>query len=88
MTIPHHETDKPTFREVSKEALLFLLRPLVRWLSVMRVRPDTLTVIGWTLALCAAVLFGLGYARVAGLVMLRAVYSTRSTAPSPARRTG
>lgn len=36
----------------------------------MRVRPDTLTVIGWTLALCSAVLFGLGYARVAGLVML------------------
>jgi CDP-diacylglycerol---glycerol-3-phosphate 3-phosphatidyltransferase len=36
----------------------------------MRVRPDTLTVIGWTLALGAAVLFGLGYARVAGLVML------------------
>jgi len=36
----------------------------------MRVRPDTLTVVGWTLALGAAVLFGLGYARVAGLVML------------------
>ena len=26
MTIPHHEKDKPTFREVFKEALLFLLR--------------------------------------------------------------
>ncbi len=36
----------------------------------MRVRPDTLTVVGWTLALCAAVLFGLGHARVAGAVML------------------
>jgi len=36
----------------------------------MRVRPDTLTVVGWTLALCAAVLFGLGYARIAGAVML------------------
>jgi CDP-diacylglycerol--glycerol-3-phosphate 3-phosphatidyltransferase len=36
----------------------------------MRVRPDTLTVIGWTLALVAAVLFGLGYARIAGAVML------------------
>src|SRR5919112_1722080 len=70
MTIPHHEPDKPTFREVSKEALLFLLRPLVRWLSVMRVRPDTLTVVGWTLALCAAILFGFGYTRIAGLVML------------------
>jgi len=70
MTIPHHEPGKPSFRETSKEALLFVLRPAVRWLSVMRVRPDTLTVVGWTLALGAAVLFGLGYARVAGLVML------------------
>ena len=32
----------------------------------MRVRPDTLTVVGWTLALVAAVLFGLGHVRVAG----------------------
>jgi CDP-diacylglycerol--glycerol-3-phosphate 3-phosphatidyltransferase len=70
VTIPHRERSKPSFREASKEALLFVLRPLVRWLSVMRVRPDTLTVIGWTLALGAAVLFGLGYARLAGLVML------------------
>ena len=70
MSIPHRERGKPSFREASKEALLLVLRPLVRWLSVMRVRPDTLTVIGWTLALGAAVLFGLGYARVAGLVML------------------
>jgi CDP-diacylglycerol--glycerol-3-phosphate 3-phosphatidyltransferase len=70
MTIPHRERGKRSFREVSKEVLLFVLRPLVRWLSVMRVRPDTLTVIGWSLALGAAVLFGLGYARVAGLVML------------------
>ena len=70
MTIPHREPGERTFRETSKEALLFVLRPLIRWLSVMRVRPDTLTLIGWTLALCAAVLFGLGYARVAGLVML------------------
>ena len=47
-----------------------MLRPLVRLLSTMRVRPDTLTVLGWTLALAAAVLFGLGHARVAGAVML------------------
>jgi CDP-diacylglycerol---glycerol-3-phosphate 3-phosphatidyltransferase len=71
MTIPHHEPRKPSsLRESSKDALLLVLRPLVRWLSVMRVRPDTLTVIGWTLALCSAVLFGLGYARIAGVVML------------------
>jgi CDP-diacylglycerol--glycerol-3-phosphate 3-phosphatidyltransferase len=68
VTIPHREPS--SFRKVSKDALLLVLRPLVRWLSVMRVRPDTLTVVGWTLALGAAVLFGLGYARVAGLVML------------------
>ena len=36
----------------------------------MRVQPDTLTVVGWTLALGAAVLFGFGYLRVAGAVML------------------
>jgi CDP-diacylglycerol---glycerol-3-phosphate 3-phosphatidyltransferase len=36
----------------------------------MRVRPDTLTIVGWTLALGSAALFGLGYARVAGAVML------------------
>jgi len=70
VTIPHREPGKPSFREASKDMLLFVLRPLVRWLSVMRVRPDTLTVLGWTLALGAAVLFGLGNARVAGLVML------------------
>jgi CDP-diacylglycerol---glycerol-3-phosphate 3-phosphatidyltransferase len=71
MTVPHREPDKPaSFREASKDALLFFLHPLVRWLSIMRVRPDTLTVIGWTLALFSAVLFGLGYARIAGVIML------------------
>ena len=64
------EPHKPSFREASKDALFLILRPLVRWLSIMRVRPDTLTVIGWTLALFSAVLFGLGYARIAGAVML------------------
>ena len=38
----------------------------------MRVRPDTLTLVGWTLSLGAAVLFGLGYIRGAGAVMLLA----------------
>jgi len=70
MTVPHREPHKPSFREASKEALLLVLRPFVRWLSVMRVRPDTLTVVGWTLALLAAVLFGLGQPRIAGAVML------------------
>ena len=71
MTVPHREPHKPSsFKEASKDALLFVLRPLIRWLSVMRVRPDTLTVIGWTLALFSAGLFGLGYARIAGVVML------------------
>jgi CDP-diacylglycerol---glycerol-3-phosphate 3-phosphatidyltransferase len=71
MTVPHRAPHKPSsFREASKDALLLVLRPLVRWLSVMRVRPDTLTVVGWTLALSAAVLFGLGHPRIAGAVML------------------
>ena len=68
MSLPHREPS--SFKGASKDALLLVLRPLVRWLSAMRVRPDTLTVLGWTLALCSAVLFGLGYAKVAGAVML------------------
>ena len=71
MTVPRLEPhESSSFRESSKEALLLVLHPLVRWLSVMRVRPDTLTVIGWTLALLSAVLFGLGNFRIAGAVML------------------
>lgn len=71
MAFPHREPGEPyPFREASKDALLFVLHPLVRLLSAMRVRPDTLTVAGWTLALCAAVLFGLGHTRIAGVVML------------------
>ncbi|MGH3145311.1 MAG: CDP-alcohol phosphatidyltransferase family protein [Rubrobacter sp.] len=71
MSLPHREPRRPfSFRRASKDVLLGILSPLVRWLSSMRVRPDTLTVVGWSLALCSAVLFGLGYARVAGAVML------------------
>ena len=67
----HRDSGRPyPFREASKDALLFVLRPLVRLLSTMRVRPDTLTVVGWTLALGSALLFGLGYTRIAGGVML------------------
>ena len=36
----------------------------------MRVRPDTLTVVGWALALGSATCFGLGYPKIAGAVML------------------
>ena len=68
MSLPHREPS--SFKGATKDALLLVLRPLVRWLSAMRVRPDTLTIVGWTLALCSAVLFGVGYARVAGAVML------------------
>src|SRR5918994_952385 len=64
------EPHKPSFREASKDALFLLLRPLGGGLSIRRVPTDTLTVIGWTLALFSAVLFGLGYARIAGAVML------------------
>lgn len=64
MTLPRREPSS------YKYAPRQLLRPLVRTLSAMRVRPDTLTTLGWTLAVGAAVLFGLGYVRIAGLVML------------------
>lgn len=67
MSLPHREPRRPFS---IKDSLRQLLHPLVRLLSALQVRPDTLTVLGWTLSVCAAVLFGLGYARVAGVVML------------------
>jgi CDP-diacylglycerol---glycerol-3-phosphate 3-phosphatidyltransferase len=71
LSLPHREPRKPfSFKEVSEGAVRQLLRPLVRLLSALRVRPDTLTVLGWALSLGSAVLFGLGYVRVAGVVML------------------
>ena len=71
MSLPHREPREPfSLKETSKVTFLQLLRPLVRLLSALRVRPDTLTVLGWALSLCAAVLFGLGYVRIAGVVML------------------
>ena len=70
MSLPHRESF--SFKEAPKEAFRQLLRPLVRLLSALRVRPDTLTVLGWALSLGSAVLFGLGHARIAGIVMLLA----------------
>src|SRR3712207_3374966 len=67
LSLPHREPSGPFSL---KDAFRQLLRPLVRLLSDLRVRPDTLTILGWTLSVSSAVLFGLGYARVAGLVML------------------
>lgn len=64
MTFPRREPSS------YKDSLRQLLHPLVRALSAMRVRPDTLTTVGWTLAVGAAVLFGLGHIRLAGVVML------------------
>lgn len=69
MSLPHHEPRRPFS---PKETLRQLLHPLVRLLSAMRVRPDTLTVVGWTLSLGAAALFGLGYVKAAGAGMLLA----------------
>lgn len=71
MGFPHlGRGESRSFREAAKKALLSVLHPLVRLLTAMRVRPDTLTVVGWTLALTSAFLFGLGQPRVAGGVML------------------
>ncbi len=67
MSLPHREPRRPYSY---KEALRQLLHPLVRLLSAMRVRPDSLTAAGWALATVAAVLFALGYVRTAGAVML------------------
>ena len=67
MSLPHREPRKPFSL---KDAFRQLLHPLVRFLSALRVRPDTLTILGWTLSVGAALLFGLGYTQVAGVVML------------------
>jgi CDP-diacylglycerol--glycerol-3-phosphate 3-phosphatidyltransferase len=67
LSLPHREPRKPFSFEATVRHLLY---PLVRLLSALRIRPDTLTVLGWALSLCSAVLFGLGYVRIAGLVML------------------
>ena len=73
MSLPHREPREPfSFKETSKEAFRQLLHPLVRLLSALRVRPDTLTVLGWALSLGSAVLFGLGYAQLAGVGMVLA----------------
>ena len=73
MSLPHGEPRKPfSIKETTKEAFRQLLHPLVRLLSALRVRPDTLTVLGWALAIGSAVLFGLGYAQIAGAGMLLA----------------
>lgn len=67
MSVPHREPRRPFSY---KESLRQLLNPLVRLLSRMRVRPDTLTFLGWTFACVSAVLFGLGHVPLAGAVML------------------
>ena len=67
MGLPHREHRRSSSY---KEGFRRLLRPLARRLSAMRVRPDTLTHAGWTLAVVAAFIFGMGLVRVAGAVML------------------
>jgi len=65
--LPHRE---PRRSFSYKEAFRRLIRPLARFLSAMRVRPDALTATGWAFSLCAAVLFAVGYTKMAGAVML------------------
>jgi CDP-diacylglycerol--glycerol-3-phosphate 3-phosphatidyltransferase len=67
MGLPHGE---PRRSFSYKEAFRRLIRPLVRFLTAMRVRPDALTATGWAFSLGAAVLFALGYTKTAGAVML------------------
>lgn len=69
MSLPHREPREPLS---FKESLRQLLNPLVWLLSTMRVRPDTLTFMGWGLSIGAAILFGVGYIKSAGAVMLLA----------------
>ena len=68
MGLPHREEPRRPFSY--KDAFRRLIRPLARVLSAMRVRPDSLTMTGWILAVAAAPLYTLGYVRTAGAVML------------------
>src|ERR687894_3307461 len=65
--MPHGE---PRRKFSYTEAFRRLIRPLARVLSAMRIRPDSLTAIGWALSVCAAILFALSYTKTAGAVML------------------
>ncbi len=57
MGLPHHEPRRPfSYKETFRQ----LLRPLARFLSAMRVRPDALTAMGWALSVGAATFFSLG----------------------------
>ena len=67
MNLPHREPGQPY---PYKEALRSLLNPLVRFLSSLKVGPDSLTATGWAFSLVAAALFATGYVRTAGAVML------------------
>ena len=67
MSIPRGKPRNPvSYKEASRQ----LLRPLVRLLCAMQVRPDALTALGCALSTGAAMLFGLGLVRTAGWVML------------------
>ena len=67
MGLPHRDSRRPfSYKETFRQ----LIRPLVRVLSAMRVRPDLLTATGWAFSVGAAVLLALGYTRTAGAVML------------------
>ncbi len=68
MSLPHQEEPRRAF--FYKDAFRRMIRPLARVLSAMRIRPDSLTIAGWILAVAAAVLFALGYTKTAGAVML------------------
>ena len=67
MGLPHRDSRRPfSYKETFRQ----LIQPLVRVLSAMRVRPDSLTATGWAFSVGAAVLLKLGYTRTAGAVML------------------
>lgn len=70
MGVPHREPRRQFSYKEGLKQLRQLLNPLVRFLSVMRVRPDVLTATGWALSTGAGVLFGAGFIRTAGVVML------------------
>lgn len=70
MNPSHRGSHEPPSRREALQVLRQLLNPLVRLLSTMRVRPDTLTVLGWLFSLGSACVFASGHVRSAGAVVL------------------
>lgn len=66
MSLPRGERRRVSFEDRFRA----LIKPFARFLSWLRIKPNTLTATGWVLSVAAGALFGMGYVQVAGALML------------------